>query len=55
MTAPARFRQTDIKRALQGAKAAGFDEVRVCIDLDGRIEIIAGPAAAPGPQPVELE
>lgn len=55
MTAPARFRRTDIKRLLQGARDAGFEEVRVTIDLNGQIELIAGPAASNAPPPVELE
>ena len=55
MTAPARFRQSDIKRLLQGARAAGFEEVRVIIDREGQMELIAGKAASITPPPVELE
>lgn len=55
MTAPARFRQSDIARALKAAKGCGFEEVRVRIDAGGQIEIIVGKAANDTPPPVELE
>lgn len=45
MTAPARFTQADIARALRGARSAGFAEVRVKIDQNGAIEVIVGKAA----------
>ena len=41
MTAPARFRQSDITRAMRGAKAAGFERVRIGIDAAGNIVIDA--------------
>lgn len=41
MTAPARFRQEDIKRVLAGARAAGFSRVRVEIDRNGNIVVDA--------------
>jgi hypothetical protein len=40
--APSTFRQTDITRALKAARAAGFEQVRVEIDKDGKIAIVAG-------------
>jgi hypothetical protein len=40
--APCTFRQTDITRALKAALAAGFGQVRVEIDKDGKIAIVAG-------------
>lgn len=41
MTAPARFKQDDIKRVMAGAKAAGFSRVRVGIDPEGNIVVEA--------------
>lgn len=55
MTAPARFKQTDVERVLKAAKNCGFEDIRVRIDLSGRIEAIVGNAANDAPQPVELE
>jgi hypothetical protein len=43
----ATFRQSDLKRALRGAKSAGIDIERVEIDpLNGKIVIIAKGATA---------
>ena len=42
MTAPARFRQADIKRAAAGVVAAGLSVVRVEIDAAGKIIVIPG-------------
>jgi hypothetical protein len=39
--AKSRFRQADVKRALTGAKAAGFEVGRFTIDAEGNITIIA--------------
>lgn len=50
MTAPARFRQEDIKRVMAGAKAAGFSRVRVGIDPQGNIVVDA--SNDPGEAPV---
>lgn len=55
MTAPARFRQIDLQRALKAAKAVGYEEVRVRIDATGQIEVIVGRAANDSPPPVELD
>jgi len=41
MTAPARFTQADIARAMKGAKSAGFARVRVGIDAQGNIVVDA--------------
>lgn len=46
MTAPARFTQSDITRAMKAAKSAGFSHVRVGIDLQGNIVIDAGESFA---------
>lgn len=54
MTAPARFRQADISRALNAARKSGFDQVRVRISVDGGLELIVG-SAANDPEPVELD
>lgn len=54
MTAPARFRQADLARALKAAKACGFEQVRVRIGVDGGLEVIVGNAANDS-EPVELE
>jgi len=40
--APCIFRQTDLTRALKAARAAGFLSVRVEIDKEGKIAIVAG-------------
>lgn len=37
--ANARFRQADVRRAIKGAKDAGFDIKRVEIALDGTIRL----------------
>lgn len=55
MTAPARFRQSDLSRALRAAKSCGFDDVRVKIDASGQIEVIVGKAANDRLPPVELD
>ena len=55
MTAPARFRQADVTRAIKAAQSCGCDDVRVRIAVDGQIEIIVGRAANDQLPPVELE
>ena len=40
--APCTFRQTDVTRALKAARRAGFERVRVEIDREGKIAIVAG-------------
>ena len=57
MTAPARFTKTDIKRAMQGAREAGFVRVRVGIDVLGNIVVDASddPAALPMDRPNPLD
>lgn len=42
MGTPARFTEQDVKRAMKGAKAAGFTRVRLHIDPLGNIVIDAG-------------
>jgi len=42
---PARFSQSDVRRAVQGATAAGLTVARVEIDPDGRIVIVSGSEA----------
>lgn len=39
MTAPARFKQSDLRRAVKAVEGLGYEEVRVAIDLQGRLEI----------------
>jgi hypothetical protein len=48
VTARARFKQTDIKRAAAGALAAGLGIAKIEIDRDGKIVII--PASAKKPE-----
>jgi hypothetical protein len=55
MTQPARFKQCDVERIIKAAKKCGYDDVRIRIDQNGRIEAIMGKAANDQPQPVELE
>ncbi|MEH6722981.1 MAG: hypothetical protein V7686_05605 [Qipengyuania sp.] len=48
MTAPARFKQSDVKRAAAGVVAAGLSVARVEIDVNGKIVIYPGrPTIAP--------
>lgn len=42
MTAPARFRQSDLKRAAQGLADAGLEVVKVEIDPSGKIVLFTG-------------
>ncbi|AOH83650.1 hypothetical protein AWL63_06340 [Sphingomonas panacis] len=51
MTAPARFKQQDITRALRGARAAGFTRVRVGIDVTGNMVIDAADDSVELPAP----
>lgn len=55
MTAPARFKQSDVSRALKAAKSCGYQEVKVRISADGQIEVIVGKAANDELPPVELD
>ena len=49
MTAPARFRQSDMKRAAAGVMAAGLPIAKIEIDPNGKIVIIPGlPTQQPG-------
>ena len=50
MTAPARFTQADVTRAMKGAREGGFTRVRVAIDEHGGIVIDAWEEAAPAPE-----
>ena len=54
MTAPARFCQSDLQRALKAAKASGYEQVRVRIGMDGGLEVIVGNAANDS-EPEELD
>jgi len=47
MTAAARFKQDDIKRAVAGATAAGMAVGRVEIDPNGKIVILSERVAPP--------
>lgn len=42
---PARFLQSDVRRAVQGAMDAGLTVARVEIDQDGKIVIVSGSEA----------
>lgn len=55
MSAPARFRQADLQRALKAAQSCGYDAVRVRIGTDGQIEVIVGKPANDERGPVELD
>lgn len=50
----ARFRKSELQRALNAAKECGFEDVRVRIEVDGAMEIIVGKSAGHS-EPVELE
>ena len=47
MTAPVRFKQDDVKRAVAGAAAAGMRVDRVEILTDGRIVVLSNDPARP--------
>jgi hypothetical protein len=55
MTAAARFKQSDVTRALRGARLAGFAHVRVGIDARGNIVVDASetPVAAERRNPLD--
>ncbi|NKI99629.1 hypothetical protein [Novosphingobium sp. SG707] len=44
MSAPARFTQTDVTRAMKGARKAGFSAIRVVIEPGGNIVMEASEA-----------
>ncbi|MDP1026363.1 hypothetical protein Q5H91_03995 [Sphingomonas sp. KR1UV-12] len=44
MTARARFTQSDVSRAMKAAREAGYDHVRVGIDVQGNIVVDASNA-----------
>lgn len=52
--AAATFKQSDLTRALKGAKAAGVAVARVEVGTDGKIIIVVG-EPAPGDAPNELD
>jgi hypothetical protein len=43
------FRETDVARAVRGARKAGLDIAAVRVEQDGAIEIVVGGKAAAGP------
>jgi len=47
MTAPSRFKQDDVTRAVKGATAAGMRVGRVEIDPNGRIVVLSESVAPP--------
>lgn len=48
MTAPARFKQSDVERFTKGVLGAGVARVRIIADLStGRMEAIIGEAESP--------
>lgn len=47
MSAPARFRQEDVTRALRGAEKAGFVVGAIEIDPNGRIVIVSQGSVPP--------
>ncbi len=47
MTIPARFKQSDVKRAMAAARDAGFNYVRIGIDVHGNIVIEASNDISP--------
>jgi hypothetical protein len=44
------FRQTDVTRAIKGARAAGIDVARIEIEKDGRIVILPTQSASTPPR-----
>jgi hypothetical protein len=47
---PSTFKQTDLVRALKGAKEAGMDVERVEIDKAGKIVMVTGKPSADSPE-----
>lgn len=54
MTAPARFKQIDVERAMKAARKAGFRCPRVVLRPNGEIEIIGDTPPANDPKDIEL-
>lgn len=48
VTAPARFTQSDLRRAAAGVRAAGLPIARIEVEPDGRIVVVVG---EPGEEP----
>ena len=56
MTAPARFTQADVTRAIKGATAAGLRVGSVEIDINGKIVVLIDSGTAPNkPNPWDSE
>lgn len=55
MTASARFKQADIRRAIKAAEGLGFEEVRVVFDRDGKMEVVVRKNASDEDMGVELK
>ena len=55
VTAPARFRQSDLRRAAAGVKAAGLPIARIEVDTNGKFVVIVGEpeAEASGANPLD--
>lgn len=55
MTAPARFKQSDVMRAMKAAKKSGYPSPRVILRPNGEIEIICdAPRPANDSEEIEL-
>jgi hypothetical protein len=55
---PSAFKQVDVTRALNAARAAGYNAARILIGTDGRIEIVTtmeGEALADTPEGIGLK
>jgi hypothetical protein len=46
---PARFKQSDVMRALKGARAAGFESPRIEIEPNGKIVVLTDCVLPPAP------
>ncbi|MFZ2079149.1 MAG: hypothetical protein WAV38_21365, partial [Xanthobacteraceae bacterium] len=51
---PCTFRQTDLKRAIKGAHAAGMEIARVEISKDGKIVMVPGKPEEPADASAEV-
>jgi hypothetical protein len=53
--APSTFKQGDVTRMVKGVVAAGVEVVRVEVDTDGRIVVIAGKPQIAGETPEDVK
>lgn len=53
MTAPAKFTQADIRRAMKAVEQSGYPTARIILDPRGKMEIVISKLDAPTTRPEE--